>query len=588
MKIKEILHRLLLLLLPMAGTGEAWAVSRTISWQAVSRITNNNDGSFTTASNAGNVYALAIADLSSIDGIGTVGTVNIQFYCQIPSGSRWLIGIGDKSTRGTTANGSSKDNYNTDGLYMRFGEAKENNTFNVNGVETVNSSAVGVWVQVNFSYNRIAHTYSYSLKDPSGNYDYYSDTDVPTSVSSPTIIEAYSWLNNTSIDIHNVTVTFNDFYFPHGAEIAYIEDISYTLPLFNSTGQTPTYSFSTTDKFRQDGATLYPKATTGLEPDDLWEGNAITITANAQNQQATTFYLRLKTRGLIDPDNLCTTNFFDAGTSVGMLSSNTCNLDGLTLSFSKSNDIPVIRSISGDYAVTVIDGNGYNFGNIVNDIMYGSVYKLETTAAKKLHVTGYFSDNNQSAQLIFNGSQIGTIANPGDGSLATGTFDLQAESTYYLYAPPYTTFCLKSLSYTDAYFEQAYDITAIPADGHYLQTVRDMFSPVYSIVGIEGDLALAGVTINSSTGLLSGLTAGGAVKVQATGGGKTCVYYLTVAYPATPYPGKLWEFNQYYSPYQPPLSIDETGGLSGFPRIDANSDGTVIMTDGGPNTIMDK
>ena len=85
-----------------------WAVSTTISWLAENRIVNNNDGSFTTASNASNVYALALADLSGINGIGTVGTVNVEFYCKIPAGSRWLIGIGDKSIRGTTANNSYK------------------------------------------------------------------------------------------------------------------------------------------------------------------------------------------------------------------------------------------------------------------------------------------------------------------------------------------------------------------------------------------------------------------------------------------------------------------------------------------------
>ena len=564
----KIFKRILLLLLLIVGTGECWAVSRTIPWQAINRVTSN-EGTFTTASNAANAYALALADLSGIDGIGTVGTVNIQFYCYIPGGSRWMIGFGDKSVRGMNANGSNKANYVTDGLYMRFGENKENNTFNVNGAETVNSPAVNKLLKVTFSFNRIAHTYSYWIQDAGDEtVFYYYGNDVATSVSSPTILEAYSWMNDTHAELHNVTIWFNDFYFPHGAEIAYIEDLSYTLPLYNGTGKTPSYTFSTTSYFRQDGTTLYPKATTGTYPNDLWEGDPITITANADGEQSTTYYLRFKTRSLIDPASLCTNNTFDVGTTLGMFSSNTVTLDGLKLSFSKDSDIPVVRSISGDYGVTIIDGNGYNFGNIDGSgTMWGTVYKIETTTAKKLHVTGYFSNDGQDCKLMRGDTQIGTITNPRNGTLATGTFDLEANRTYYLYAPPYTTFALKSLSYTDAYFEQSYAITDIPADGHYQQTVTDMVNPNYSIVGVVGDLVGKSVTINSSTGQLSGITAGGAIKVQATDGIHTVYYVLTVAYPATEYPGHVWNF------------YENQGGLSTSDRLKVVPVPTATTTD---------
>ena len=551
---------MLLLLLIMVGERESWAYWRNdIAWQAINRISNDG-GTFTTASNAANTYALALVDLSGIDGIGTVGTVNIQFYCYIPGDSRWMIGFGDKNVRGMTANGSNKDNYNTDGLYLRFGENKGNNTFNVNGVETAGSPAIDKWLRVNFSFNRIAHTYSYSIEDAGTGIPYYSGYDLATSVSSPTIIEAYSWMNGTHADLHNVTVTFGDFYFPHGAEIAYIEDLSYTLPLFNGTGKTPSYTFSTTSYFRQNGTTLYPKTTTGSDPSNLWEGDPIAITANTDGEQPTTYYLRFKTRSWIDPASLCTSNTFDAGTTLGMFSSNTVTLDGMTLSFSKDADIPVVRSINGDYGVTIIDGNGYNFGNIDgNGILWGTVYKIETTAAKKLHVTGYFSDYGQDCVLLQGTTQVGTIANPRNETLATGTFDLEANKTYYLYATPYSTFALKSLSYTDAYFEQSYAITDIPADGHYQQTVTDMAGPVYSIVGVAGDLVGKSVTINSATGQLSGITASGAIKVQAAGGGKTVYYVLTVAYPATDYPGHVWNF------YENQGGLNTSDGLKAVP-----------------------
>ena len=554
----------------------AWALpsrgaAYAVNWQATNRITKGDNGLFTTAANAANAYALALADLSSIDGIGTVGTVNIQFYCRIPAGSRWMLGIGDKQVRGTTANGSSNASYNTDGLFLRFGEAKANNTFNVNGAETVNAPAVGEWLVVSFAYNRVSHTYSYSLSNVYNSTVYYSASGVSTSVSTPSVIEAYSWMNNTTIEISNVIVSFNDFYFPHGAEIAYIEDMSYTLPLVNNTGQTASYAFSSTNYFRQNGATLIPKATTGSQPANDWEGDAISVTATASGQQPTTFYLRIKTRNLINPASLCTSNAFDAGTTLGLLTSNTVALNGLTLSFSKSTDKAVVRSIGGDYGITIIDENGYSFGNIANGTTYGTVYKIVTSAAKRLHVTGYFTSNDRNAVLMLGNTQVGTIVNPGDGSLASASFDLAAGQTYYLYAQQYAAFALKTLSYTNATFAQSSVVTAIPADGHYRQTVSDMSNPVYSIAEVAGDLKARSVTINSQTGQLSGLTAGGAVRVQATGGGHTAAYVLTVAYPATDYPGRIWNF------------YEELGGLNTSSGLKTVPSPTATTTDSHGN-----
>ena len=94
---------------------------------------------FTSADNAGNEYALALADFSNLPGINTAGTITIQFDSNIPSGSRWLIGTGDKEVRGTNANGSNKATYNTDGLLFRFGTSDGTN-YRVDGASTNNSA----------------------------------------------------------------------------------------------------------------------------------------------------------------------------------------------------------------------------------------------------------------------------------------------------------------------------------------------------------------------------------------------------------------------------------------------------------------
>ena len=592
----KILLRLTVLLLLMAGGSKLWAMNRTVTFANQNRISNNGAGVFTSADNAGNAYALALADLSNIPGITTAGTITIQFDSNIPSGSRWNIGIGNKDVRGTNANGSNKSSYNTDGLILRFGTTDGNN-YQVNG-GTNNNNAFGKSVHATITFNRIEGTYSYTLTDNDNSTVYFSGTDIATSVANPTIIEVYSWQNSSSVTLSNVTIQYEDLYFEKYEDVVYIEDIEYN-KLTNGTGNTATATYSADGYFRLGGTYLYPIKTTGDNPTNLTEGDPITVTVAAGTAKAIC-HLRIKTRNMLDPSDMVdnTTNTFDVGSTIGLFNSQDISMTGMTLYLSYNNHTPVVRNINGAYGITIIDKNGYTFGNWAYDPdtdtshEWGTVYKIITTEAKNLSVSGYFSATSAAGVQLYDDSHNAvsgkTISNPGNGTLATATFALEAGHTYYLHqSTGYDHFCLKSLSYRDAYFEQNYAVTTIGST--YSQAVQNMESPVYSIIGREGDIAVSStVTINSSTGIVSGIDAGGALKIQATGGGKTCVYYLTVAYPATPYPGKLWEFNQYYETYQPPLSIDETGGKRGFPRIDANSDGTVIMTDGGSSPITDE
>lgn len=592
----KILLRLVTLLLMTAGVGKLCAMNRTVTFANQNRISNNGAGVFTTNISGSNQFALALADLSSIPGITTAGTITIQFDSNIPSGSRWNIGIGDKDVRRANANGSSGSTYSTDGLILRFGTT-DGNSYRVNG-GTSNDNAFGKTVHATITFNRVEGTFTYTLTDKDDNTVYFSDTDISTLVANPTIIEVYSWQNSSSVTLSNVTIQYEDLYFEKYEDVVYIEDIEYS-KLTNGTGNTATATYSTSGYFRLGGTSLYPIKTTGDNPTNLTEGDPITVTVAAGTAKAIC-HLRIKTRNMLDPSDMVdnTTNTFDVGSTIGLFNSQDISMTGMTLYLSYNNHTPVVRNINGAYGITIIDKNGYTFGNWANDPdtdishEWGTVYKIITTEAKNLSVSGYFSATSAAGVQLYDDSHNAvsgkTISNPGNGTLATATFALEAGHTYYLHqSSGYDHFCLKSLSYRDAYFEQNYAVTTIGST--YSQAVQNMESPVYSIIGREGDIAVSStVTINSSTGIVSGIDAGGALKIQATGGGKTCVYYLTVAYPATPYPGKLWEFNQYYETYQPPLSIDETGGKRGFPRIDANSDGTVIMTDGGSSPITDE
>lgn len=176
----------------------------TIEWIAQNRM-SKGENTLTSASNAGNQYALGIVDLSNIKNIGDASSVKIEFDVNIPSGSRWLVGIGDKTVRGVTANGSSKSTYNTDGLIMRFGTT-DGSYYRING-STNNSSAFGQNIHVNFTLDRNKSSYSYTLTDKGGTTTYFSGSNVATSVDAATIIEAYTWANNATLSVTNVKVT---------------------------------------------------------------------------------------------------------------------------------------------------------------------------------------------------------------------------------------------------------------------------------------------------------------------------------------------------------------------------------------------
>ena len=550
----KIKFQILLLLLLIVGAERVWGMNRTIPFANQNRITNNGAGVFVSADNAGNEYSMALADLSNIPGINTAGFVTIQFDSQIPSGSRWLIGIGDKNIRGTNANGSSKTSYNTDGLVMRFG-TNDGNTYKVNDGNN-NTSAFNITVHATITFNRINSTYSYTLTN--GGTVLFSATDISTTTSNIDIVEAYTWQGNTTITLGNVIVQYEDLYFEKAEDIVYIEDLVYS-KLTNNTGNNVSINDNAKDYFRLDGTNLYPIKKTGSDATNISEGNPITVTVTAGSAKAQC-ELRIKTRNALNPSYDTPTNTFDVGSTVGMLTSQVVNMGGIDLYLGYQGHTPVVRSINGSCGLTIIDNNGWTPGNYAESHEWGTVYKLYVSETRNLTVSGYFADPNSSDLQLYDGdnnSITGKILpNPHDGSLASTTFSIDATGWYLLYAPG-SVFALKSLSYSDAYFEKSYAVTTIGST--YTQAVSNIYNPVYCIVGMQGDIASSGVTINSNTGEVSNITAGGALKIQATGGGKTCIYYLTVAYPATDYPGHVWNF------YENLGGLNTSDGLKAVP-----------------------
>lgn len=204
MKLKQLLTKTFLVVACLgAGTSTAWAETGSVNFEAKNRCTYA-DGTLTTDNNAGNQYALAVADLSGLANIASATSITLEFNVTISG--RLHMGIGDKAVRGTTANGSSQSTYNTDGIIMRYA-TKDGTYIRVNG-GTNNSDAMNVSSHVRFTLDRKNKKYSYTIKSADGNTTYFSGNNIATTVSNATIVEAYTWVNSSSHALSSVSYSY--------------------------------------------------------------------------------------------------------------------------------------------------------------------------------------------------------------------------------------------------------------------------------------------------------------------------------------------------------------------------------------------
>lgn len=177
----------------------------------------------------------------------------------------------------------------------------------------------------------------------------------------------------------------------------------------------------------------------------------------------------------------------------------------------------------------------------------------------KITINAYVGDDNGTRNGIRLVREDGTVQERITSISSTTTdysFNLELidGQTYYLMAETgamsgamnsaYSNLQLHSITFTQSNYVNTSAVIEIPSGGNYTITNgTGMTSPSYSIVNEFGELANTGITINSSTGQLSGITKGGALRIGLTKDGYTAYHLLTVAYPATEYPGHLWDFN---------------------------------------------
>lgn len=193
--------------------------------------------------------------------------------------------------------------------------------------------------------------------------------------------------------------------------------------------------------------------------------------------------------------------------------------------------IPATGNAGGTYVKLNATSDGYLIvkGNVSSSMT--KIYKWGTSTAIPVELYPEFDEENHTMSV----------------SLATNLsgdnyylYNLQPDPDDGTYIPP-----VHSISYVPGFFSNAYETVALSDISSYtLQVPKGLVDPDYSIVETKGDVydGEHAIVIDGSNHLTN-VAGGGAIRIRATKEAKSIDYILTVAYPATAYPGKLWNFN---------------------------------------------
>ena len=241
----------------------------------------------------------------------------------------------------------------------------------------------------------------------------------------------------------------------------------------------------------------------------------------------------------------------------------TAALTNLTVTYGYTGENSIVTEYNGMKLLKVIDANGYSHPNLE----YGSVtgiipaenntggtfLKMNATADGYLVVTGNVSVDATRIYKWGTTTTTPVLLSPEfDEENHTMSVSLATNETgdnYYLYntrpAPDDGTYvpAVHSLSYVQGFFSNAYETVALSAISTYtLQVPKGLVDPTYTIVDTAGDVGSV-ESLSISAGKITGVAGGGAIRIRATKDAKSLDYILTVAYPASAHPGKLWNFN---------------------------------------------
>lgn len=263
------------------------------------------------------------------------------------------------------------------------------------------------------------------------------------------------------------------------------------------------------------------------------------------------------------------------------------DIGAITMSYGVNTEMGVVVNDGGTNVMKVIDGNGYSHAavntttHLPEDPSYGgTIYTFRPVANGTLTINGKFSKPR-----LYNSDGTGLVNN--DNYETSVTANLTANNVYYFYCEPWERALLSSFSYAyQAYLTKSYDVVPSTSSSYAITSVEGLSNPSYNIIATAGNITMGDVSISGNT--ITGFNnKPGAVKIRISEGGTVFYFVLTVAYSATPYPGKLWDFNV-NDENQASLKIyksDVTAG-KGFPRIDARSEPAITYegNEGGDAT----
>ncbi len=194
--------------------------------------------------------------------------------------------------------------------------------------------------------------------------------------------------------------------------------------------------------------------------------------------------------------------------------------------------------------MTCLDRNGFVHVSVDKNGLptMGTYYIFKPSAKGKLTVKGVFYQNGSGtadAHIYEGTTQKGTISYKAKYGVATGTFDLDAGKTYYLYVPTddkaknYDIFCLNSFTFASQYYFANKSVRVENGAKNYTQAVKGGDGSNYTVKAY-GSLTSA---IVDKSGKVSWSGDGGALVVTASLNGSSDSYVITV-----PYSEHEWDF----------------------------------------------
>lgn len=216
----------------------------------------------------------------------------------------------------------------------------------------------------------------------------------------------------------------------------------------------------------------------------------------------------------------------------------------MNMQVGQDGEMTMAKSYGTNYlGMTCLDRNGFVHVFVDNGLpTMGTYYIFKPSANGKLTVNGVFYQNGTGtadAHIYEGTTPKGTISYKAKYGVATGTFDLDAGKTYYLYVPTdenaknYDIFCLNSFTFASQYYFANKSVRVENGAKNYTQAVTGGAGSNYTVKAY-GSLTSAKV---DNSGNVSWSGDGGALVVTATLNGSSDSYVITV-----PYSEHEWDF----------------------------------------------